>query len=107
MMYVIQTNTNILINNTMGDFQSLMYKINQQTWEEFKEYILSEKSYAEKIVNGTMIGSAKPTNHKVISVLIDDDYHLEIVTSHGKDNQFVTNSKYYMVNDENFNRLIG
>lgn len=101
-MYIIQTNTSI-VNDKPMDFQSLMYKINKQTWEEFKEYIISNEDYTEKIINGTMIGSTKPLGYKTESVVIDDNFHLEVIMVK---NGIKVNSKYYLVTDEQFKNLI-
>ena len=74
-MFIIQTNRNNI------DFQSYMYEIKKQNWEEFKEYIVSSEDFTSKIVNSTL--SNKPsrtkTDKKVIRVNINDDHHLEVV----------------------------
>ena len=79
------------------DFQSIVYNIDK-TWEEFKEYIISEEYEVINIV-GTMIVSIKPRLVKVTRILINDDFHLRVIFSNGIE------SKFYLVKDENFNRL--
>ncbi|MDD4779114.1 MAG: hypothetical protein PHT02_00725 [Tissierellia bacterium] len=103
-MYIIQTNTSLDDNNNPRDFQSVMYKINKQNWDEFKEYILSEEDFTEKVIQGTMIGSTKPKFYKLLEILINDDFHLEIIIS--KYDESKMNIKYYMVTDSAFSRLI-
>jgi hypothetical protein len=103
-VYIIQTNTSLDENNNPRDFQSLMYQINKQTWEEFKEYIISEGQDTEKLISGTMIGSTKPRNAKILKVLINDEYHLEVIISNYAGMKI--NSKYFMVTDNQFSNLI-
>jgi hypothetical protein len=104
-MYIIQTNTSIIGDKAI-DFQSYMYKISKQTWDEFKEYILSKEDFTEKIVYGTMTGSTKPRNFNVLDVLVEDDFHLEIIANYGRENDMKVNSKYYKVTEEQFSNLI-
>jgi hypothetical protein len=105
MFYVIQTNTSIN-NGSPVDFQSYMYKITNQTWEEFKQYIMSNEDFTEKIIKGTMMGSTKPSNCIVEKVLINDEIHLEVIKTHGKDNHMKSNSKYYLVEENRFKNLV-
>ena len=97
-MYIIQTNTSINNAGIDMDFQSMMYKMPNKTWEEFKEYILSDEYEIVSLV-GTMVGSLKTRQRKVIDILISDDFHLEV--------EFDNNmkSKYYLVEDRAFNVL--
>lgn len=106
-MYIIQTNTSYNDKSIPIDFQSMMYEITKETWEEFKEYILSDEEYTDKIIKGTMWGSTKPRNCKILDVLINDDHHLEVIISKhlNEELDFVYNSKFYMVTDEQFNVL--
>ena len=97
-MYIIQTNTSINGNGVEIDFQSMMYKIPNKTWNEFKEYILSDEYETIRII-GTMVGSLKPRLMKVVGVLINDDFHLRVKFNNYKE------SKYYLVTDENFANL--
>lgn len=105
-MYIIQTNTSLNDNYDPRDFQSMMYKISKQTWEEFKEYILSNEEYTEKLVSGTMMRSTKPRNFTIEKVLINDNRHLEVIMRYGFSNQLLVNSKYQMVTDEQFQGLL-
>lgn len=100
-MYIIQTNTMMQVSNP--DFQSRMFKIKTQTWDEFKDYILSTEPFTAKLVNGTMDGLTKPENIKSCEVLINDDFHLEVMIDNGA---FVYSSKYYLVTDEQFTNLL-
>jgi hypothetical protein len=104
-VYIIQTNTSTIGDQSI-DFQSMMYKITKQNWEEFKEYILSNEAFTEKIVHGTMMGNTKPKNFNVLEVLIQDDFHLEILATYGRDNDMKVNVKYYKVTKEQFNNLL-
>lgn len=80
-----------------------MYQINKQTWEEFKEYILSNEDFTEKIVHGTMIGCTKP-KYAIAKELINDNYHLEVIMV--KYDCTKINVKYYKVTDEQFVNLL-
>lgn len=102
-MYIIQTNTSIDNEGNYVDFQSMMYKITKQNWNEFKECILSEESHTEKFIQGTMVGYTKPRVFKILKVMINDDFHLEVLISR-YDNSTI-NIKYYMVTDEQFRKL--
>jgi hypothetical protein len=93
-----------MVNDIFCDFQSLIFRVTKLTWEEFKDYILNDKSDNTNMLRSTMDGKIKPTNVKIEKVLINDDIHLEIITIHGKYN-FKTNVKYYMVTDEAFSNL--
>lgn len=106
MFYIIQTNTSLDGNNKPQDFQSLMYKIRKQTWEEFKEYILSDDDFTEKLIRGTMVGYTKPQNCIIEDILINDDFHLEVNISHGSDNHMKTNVKFYKILENNFKNLL-
>lgn len=99
-MYIIQTNTLVDDKGIERDFQSMMYQIKEQTWGEFKEYILSNEDFTMKLIKGTMMGTTKPSQSKVTRVLINDDFHLRVVFDNNIE------SKYYMVEDESFNRLL-
>lgn len=103
-MYIIQTNTSYNDKDEPVDFQSVMYKITKQNWEEFKDYILSEEEFTEKIIRGTMIGNTKPKFYKLLNVLINDDFHLEIIISRYDNSKM--NIKYYKVTDEQFSMLL-
>lgn len=92
-MYVIQTNRNII------DFQSCMYEIKNQTWEQFKDYILSNEQFTSKVLTTTLSdypAKTKRDNIKVKKALINDDFHLEVMF---EDNQI---SSYMKVNNEFF-----
>ena len=98
-MYIIQTNTSINGDEVEIDFQSMMYKIPNNTWSEFKEYILSDE-YETIRISGTMVGSLKPRLIKVIDILTNNDFHLRVKFDNN------TESKYYLVTDENFANLV-
>lgn len=92
-MYIIQTNRNTV------DFQSCMYEIKSQTWEEFKDYILSNEQFTAKVITTTFSdypAKTKRDNIKVIKALINDDFHLEVIF---EDNQI---SSYMKVDNEFF-----
>lgn len=104
-MYIIQTNTSLDKNNHPVDFQSMMYKVyRQQTWSEFKNYIISNKPSISTTVIGTMLGANKPDNSKCIEVLINDDVHLEVIFQNNNNLKF--SSKYVLVTDEQFQNLL-
>ncbi|BAO04723.1 uncharacterized protein CBO05P1_004 [Clostridium botulinum B str. Osaka05] len=105
MFYVIQTNISLNNYKKPQDFQSLMYKISNQTWEEFKEYILSDEDFTEKLIKGTMIGYTKPKNCIIEDILINDDFHLEVNISYRSDNH-MTNVKFYKVSEDDFKNLL-
>lgn len=75
-MFIIQT------NRTITDFQSYMYEIKNQTWEEFKEYIISNEDFTSKIVNliydnfESHVGRTKSKN--ATKVNINDEKHLQV-----------------------------
>lgn len=75
-MYIIQT------NRTKTDFQSYMYEIKNQTWEEFKDYIISNEDFTYKIINTIYdnfeehICITKRNNIKIDKIIINDDKHL-------------------------------
>lgn len=98
-MYIIQTNTLVDDKGIERDFQSMMYQIKEQTWGEFKEYILSNEDFTMKLVNGTMAGTTKPRQSKVTSILINDERHLRVTFNSSYD------AKFYMVTDEEFANL--
>jgi hypothetical protein len=97
-MYIIQTNISMNNAGVEVDFQSMMYKMPNETWEEFKKYILSDEYEIVNLI-GTMVGSPKAKQRRVIEILINDDFHLEV--------EFDRNikSKYYLVEDKAFNIL--
>lgn len=101
-MIIIQTNCNI-INGIEVDFQSRILEIKNQNWEEFKDYIISNEPFTCKIVNSTMYGTAKPTNCIIEKLIINDEFHLEVELTN---RNHKTRSKYYLVDDENFNRFV-
>jgi hypothetical protein len=101
-MYIIQTNTSFDKNNKPVDFQSMMYKIKNQNWHEFKDYILSTEADTGKVFHGTMIGCTKP-KFAIAQPIINDDFHLEINII--KYDSSKMNIKYYMVTDEQFQGL--
>lgn len=102
MFYVIQTNTHVN-NGQSGDFQNWMYKITKQTWDEFKDYIISDEKFTDKITKGTMTGYTKPRDCVIEEVLINDDFHLEVIIQYGMNK---VSSRYYMVTEENFKGLL-
>ncbi|NFF75905.1 hypothetical protein FCV38_02630 [Clostridium sporogenes] len=108
MFYVIQTNTSLNNCKEPRDFQSAMYKIGKHTWEEFKEYILSNSGdFTEKSINGTIIGHIKPKNCIIENVLINDDKHLEIIIKYEVNTQLrATNIKLYKVSEYDFLKLL-
>lgn len=106
MFYVIQTNTSLNGKNEPIDFQSCMYKITKQTWNEFKDYITSNEKFTYKIIQGTMLGGTKPSNCVVEEILINDNFHLEIILSYGRNGELKVNNKYYMVTEESFKNLL-
>jgi hypothetical protein len=81
-----------------------VYQIKNQTWVEFKDYILSEEAYTDKIIHGTMQGITKPRNMEIKEILINTEHHLEVVMEYGQG--LLANSKYYMVKDDNFKMFI-
>lgn len=77
-MYIIQT------NRTMVDFQSYIYEVKEKTWEEFKEYIMSEYSIRNKYLNKlNEYWSIRPREELayVKRVNVNDDIHFEVVFS--------------------------
>lgn len=52
------------------------------------------------VIHGTMTGKLKNKHYKVKEVLINDDFHLEVIF-HNEYFNFNTNSKYYLVDKEN------
>lgn len=106
-MYIIQTNESL--NNSMEvvDFQSISYWSKFQTFDEFKNNIFNAKDEdIEEIRYGTMIGKIKPVNSEIVNVIINDDFHLEVVLKKidGNNKAIFTRSKYYGVKtEENFN----
>ena len=105
-LYVIITNTSI-VNNQYQDFQNLIFKPYQQTWEDFKKFILTENNLPNddenKINKGTMIGNVKRKDWKITEILINDGHHLEIIVS---SYHRTTNVKYYMITEEQFSNLL-
>lgn len=92
-MYIIQT------NRTMIDFQSYIYEIKDKTWEEFKEYILSEYSMKNKYLNKlNEYWAIRPRDEYayVERVNINDDIHFEVIFNKG------TSSSYMKVDNELF-----
>lgn len=75
-MFIIQT------NRTITDFQSYMYEIKNQTWEEFKEYIISNEDFTDKIVNSIYdnfeIHVGKTKSSYVTKINISDEKHLQV-----------------------------
>lgn len=75
-MFIIQT------NRTITDFQSYVYEVKNQTWEEFKEYIISNEDFTSKIVNliydnfENHVGKTKSSY--VTKVNISDEKHLQV-----------------------------
>lgn len=102
-MYIIQTNILIDDKGIERDFQSMMYQIKEQTWDEFKDYILSDGDYTMKIIYGTMTGLPKPRQSKVTSILINDEKHLSVILNLFNSKSY--EAKFYMVTDEQFNDL--
>jgi hypothetical protein len=100
-MYIIQTNTTHNDDGIEMDFQSYMYQIKKQTWEEFKDYIVSTEDFTEKILQGTMRGLVKTKYKKPYKVIVNDEFHLRVRFT---DN---TESRYYLVEDEQFEYLKG
>ena len=98
-MYIIQTNTLVDDKGIERDFQSRVYQIKEQTWDEFRDYILSNEGFVMKLVNGTMAGAIKPRQSRVTSVLINDERHLRVTFNSSYD------AKFYMVTDEEFANL--
>lgn len=101
-MIIIQTNC-IIINGIEVDFQSRILEIKNQNWEEFKDYIISNEPFTCKLVNSTMYGTTKPTNCIIEKLIINDEFHLEVELTN---RNHKTRSKYYLVDDENFNRFV-
>jgi hypothetical protein len=99
-MYIIQTNRNDV------DFQSYMYQIKKQSWEEFKEYILSNEDFTGKIVEGTMEKPiiTKPSSCKISELNINDDKHLKVLIGLNNGDQMI--SEYYLVEDDKFKNLL-
>lgn len=103
-MLIIQTNISLNPNAKQPiDFQSRMYYIKKQTWDEFKEYIKSNEPFTSKLVSGTMYGMTKPEGCTIENIIVDDEFHLEVVMTYGKD--IYCNAKYYKVEDKDFERL--
>lgn len=98
-MYIIQTNILVDDKGIERDFQSRVYQIKEQTWDEFREYILSNEDVTTKLVRGTMAGAIKPRQSRVTSVLINDERHLRVTFNSSYD------AKFYMVTDEEFANL--
>ena len=97
-MYIIQSNIN------KEDFQSIMYKVTDLTWEEFKEYILNNDDSTKREFIGTMEGIHKPKNCKIKVADINDEHHLRVSITRGSG--IIYTSEYYLVTDENFQNLI-
>ena len=91
MIYIVQTNTSLDDLEKPRDFQSVVFPY--QSWDKYKKDLLEEDAVHE-IIHGTMIGNIKGRCCKVERVMINDDYHIEIVV----DNGYVkTNIKAYKV----------
>ncbi|WP_252225210.1 MULTISPECIES: hypothetical protein [unclassified Clostridium] len=90
-MFIIQT------NRTNKDFQSYMYEIKKQTWEEFKEYILSNEDFTSKIVNfkydnlDIHVGNTKKENINLCR--INDDFHLQVIFNDGSISEYMLVNK--------------
>jgi hypothetical protein len=95
-MYVIQSNIN------HQDFQSMMYKVTDLTWEEYKEYMLSN-NYGKEII-GTMQCKLKLKDCTYETLDINDDYHLRLKITRPDGFSYV--SECYLVTDDNFQNLI-
>lgn len=106
MFYIIQTNINLDNNSKPQDFQSFIYRITKQTWEQFKDYIISNEKFTTKLIRGTIQGYTKPRNCIIEEILINDDFHLEVRLSYGENNHIKANSKYYMITEKQFSNLL-
>ena len=95
-MYVIQSNI------SRQDFQSMMFKVEDLTWEEFKQYILSD-NYDKKF-SGTMKGKIKLKDCKYEMLEINDEYHFRIKITRENGDSYI--SELYLVTDDNFKNLI-
>ncbi len=106
MFYVIQTNTS-LVNNMCGDFQSLVYKVQNKTWDEFKNIVLTEGlGLDHELKKSTMLGKLKRQCDIVSEVLINDELHLEVIFECNNCKNDKTITKYYLVTESNFQRLL-
>lgn len=91
MVYIVQTNTSLDDLGNTRDFQSIVFPY--QSWDKYKKDLLEENAVHE-IIHGTMIGCIKGRYCKIERVIINDDYHIEIIV----DNGYVkTNIKAYKV----------
>jgi hypothetical protein len=98
-VHIIQTNI-----SKIGDFQSMIYKIAEQTWDEFKDYILSTESFTDKIVYSTMgIATTKPKNIKEVEEIINDDFHLKVYFKRDINSCYVN---YFKVENDNFDKFL-
>lgn len=97
-MFIIQT------NRTITDFQSYMYEIKEQTWEEFKEYIISNEDFTSKIVNliydNFEVHTGRTKSKNVTRVNISDEKHLQVEFANE------TISEYMLVNKIEGSKLI-
>lgn len=90
-MFIIQTNRNY------QDFQSYMYEIKNQTWDEFKEYILNKEDFTAKIVNSIYdnfefhMGKVKKEN--INSCRINDEFHLRVIFNDGSISEYMLVNK--------------
>jgi hypothetical protein len=79
-----------------------MYKVTDLTWEQYKEYMLSD-SY-DKTFKGTMTGNTKLKNCTYEALDINDDYHLRLKITRPDGFSYV--SECYLVTGDNFQKLI-
>lgn len=60
-----------------------MYEIKEQTWDEFKQYVLSNEDFTAKIVNSIYdnfeIHSGKIKKSNINICRINDDKHLQVI----------------------------
>ena len=97
-MYIVQTNILTDNNGVEMDFQSIIYTMPKNTWDEFKEYILSDEYELIRIL-GTMKGFIKPRLVKVVDIMKNDDFRLRVKFNNNVE------CKYYLVGDKAFNVL--
>lgn len=96
MTSIIQTNT-IICNGKEKDFQSMVFKYS--SWDDYRRDMLDE-NYVGLLIEGTMVGNIKPRFCKVVDVIINDDYHFEVVIDNGYTK---INIKSYKVDEHKVN----
>ncbi|GCD12893.1 hypothetical protein [Clostridium tagluense] len=104
--YVIQTNTILNEDGTPRDFTSFMFQLQNQTWEEFKEYILNNDTKETKQIKGTLDGASKPNDCIISEEIINTDQQLEVMIFFGADYDRRVNAKFFLVTEEEFKKIL-